>query len=550
MSSPAPHSAPIKRWGSVAELCTGDGQRFGIGRIRADGSSYVGNYVGMNGGRNLIAMALAGGLLALNAPGLAQENNPGSFSLPAGSQPSPQTPSDVQGPVDAESTPPRRTDEPADPAPRPPVPTIAPTPVPRQQTLRAQETPRPRTTPSRPAAQQPQAQPRNQVPAQAPANAPTASPDSPVSSTDPAAEAPTPPAPAADPLPLPELPGVAGSDPATSPETDPAVAEDDGSIWWWAAAGLIALASLVFMGLRSRKPRPMVAADMPVHLQPVETVPTPPLRKQPPAAAPPPPPPVPQPQGQPQPDLRLDAAQMAGSWRAAAPPPPPPPPPPPARAPIGAPASEFEDADIEEILPDSALADSVGGASASLAAAPGVPQRHQLVQDAPEPAVPRLLLDFTTLGIDVTLVNAVARYHLGVTNMSDIPVSKLALHGAIVQARKGMPPTVDPMRGDALLPHLQKIADIDPGSTQRCEGQIRLPLSQIEPIAMQGRMLFVPLVHIWIGYDGPDGTRYAVTQSFVLGEESNPPGPRVGPLRLDLGPRRFTSIGQRPLQPA
>ena len=113
-----------------------------------------------------------------------------------------------------------------------------------------------------------------------------------------------------------------------------------------------------------------------------------------------------------------------------------------------------------------------------------------------------------------------------------------------------MPPTVDPLRGDSLLPHLQKIADIDPGSTQRCEGQIRLPLGQIEPIAMQGRMLFVPLVHIWIGYNGPDGTRYAVTQSFVLGEESNPPGPRVGPLRLDLGPRRFTSIGQRPLQPA
>lgn len=205
---------------------------------------------------------------------------------------------------------------------------------------------------------------------------------------------------------------------------------------------------------------------------------------------------------------------------------------------------------MEAILPDSALADSAAGTSTSLGAAKGTPQRHDFGGQTEAQAVPRLLLDFATLGIDVTLVNAVARYHLGVTNMADIPVSNIALHGAIVQARKGMPPTIDPMRGDSLLPHLQKIADIDPGSIQRCEGQIRLPLNQIEPIAMQGRMLFVPLVHIWIGYDGPDGTRYAVTQSFVLGEESNPPGPRVGPLRLDLGPRRFTSIGQRPLQPA
>lgn len=508
----------------------------------------------MNGGRNLIATVLASSLLALAAPVVAQDNNPGSFSLPAGSQPSPQPPSDVQGPVDAESTPPRRTDQPAEPASRPPVATIAPTPVPRQQTPRAQETPRPRAATSRPAAQQPQAQPRTQTPAPTPTVSPTPAPDTPVSSADPAAQAPATEAPAAEPLPVPELPGLAEPDPATTPETDPAVAEDDGSIWWWAAAGLVALASLVFMGLRSRKPRPAVAADTPVHLQPVETVPTPPLRKQASVAAPPPPvaAPKPQPQAQPQADLRLDAAQMAGSWRtaAASTPPPPMPAAAPARTPVAAPSPDPEEADMDDILPDSALADSAGGASAALGAAPGVPQRHQLGQEAPEPVVPRLLLDFTTLGIDVTLVNAVARYHLGITNMSEMPVSKLALHGAIVQARKGMPPTIEPLRGDSILPHLQKIADIEPGGTQRCEGQIRLPLGQIEPIAMQGRMLFVPLVHIWIGYDGPDGTRYAVTQSFVLGEESNPPGPRVGPLRLDLGPRRFTSIGQRPLQPA
>ena len=511
----------------------------------------------MNGdGRKIIGTLLAAGLVGLSAPGMAQDN-PGSFSLPAGAQPSPQPPSDVQGPVDAESTPPRRTDEPAEPAPRPPVATIAPTPVPRQQTPRqqtprAQETPRPRPASARPAAQQQQAQPRVQAPVATPA--PSPAPDTPVSSAEPSAQAPAAELPATDTLPVPDLPGLAEPDPATSPETDPAAIEDDGSIWWWAAAGLIALASLLFMGLRSRMPKPSVAADTPVHLQPVETVPTPPLRQQPkvatqPAPAPGPTAPLPQPQTKPQPDLTLDAAQMAGSWRAAAAPPPPPPPSP-ARAPIMPPPAPPEEADIDEILPDSALADSAGGASAALGAAPGVPQRHQLGQQTPEPVVPRLLLDFTALGIDVTLVNAVARYHLGITNMSDMSVSNIALHGAIVQARKGMPPTIDPLRGDSLLPHLQKIADIDPGSTQRCEGQIRLPLSQIEPIAMQGRLLFVPLVHIWIGYDGPDGTRYAVTQSFVLGEESNPPGTRVGPLRLDLGPRRFTAIGQRPLQPA
>jgi hypothetical protein len=531
----------------------------------------MGNYLGMNGQRRMdsskdrqrlaaLKALVVSAMVALSVPGIAQENSPGSFSLPAGPQPSNDPPSDVQGPVDSESTAPRRTDQPAEPQTRPPVATIAPTPVPRQQRTQPQtprtqpQAQRPSATTPRPATQQPQAQPRPQ--ATAPAPAPTPSPDTPVSSGDPAAQ-PLPPAagaPATDSLPgsdLPgsDLPGLAGPDPAMDPESDPAAVEDDGSIWWWAAAGLIALASLVFMGLRNRKPKPAIAADTPVHLQPVETVPTPPLRTQRPAPAPSPPP-APAPRAA-TPQPQFDPAQMAGSWRtAAAPPPPPPPPPPPVPRPAPAPVSAQSAEDLDDILPDSALADSAAGASASLGAAKGTPQRHDFGGEAAAPAVPRLLLDYTTLGVDVTLVNAVARYHLGITNMSDIPVSNLALHGAIVQARRGMPPTVDPMRGDSLLPHLQKIADIDPGRTQRCEGQIRLPLGQIEPIEMQGRLLFVPLVHIWIGYDGPDGTRYAVTQSFVLGEESTPPGPRVGPLRLDLGPRRFTAIGQRPLQPA
>jgi hypothetical protein len=33
----------------------------------------------------------------------------------------------------------------------------------------------------------------------------------------------------------------------------------------------------------------------------------------------------------------------------------------------------------------------------------------------------------------------------------------------------------------------------------------------------------------------------------MVGREANPPQPKMGPFRLDLGPRRFASLGQRPL---
>lgn len=452
--------------------------------------------------------------LALPAAGQAQDGSPGGFSLPPGEPPAQQPPSDVQGPVDSESTPPRRTDQPVEPAPtpRPVVPTIAPVPVPVPQ-QREEQPPRQRARPApqrderqtpTPAQQQPQSEAQ-----------PVPTPQ------DPAVDA-TPAFPAA-PLPLPSPDISAPSAPA--PDAEAADEAADGSVWWWLAAGLVALLSLIVMALRQRsaaRARSSVAA---APVASTATVPTPPLRTPPPAPqaapAPPPPTPTPPPARQPSPAAPFGTIQSSGLTFGAA-------------APSPAPAPS---------------------APAPVPPAP-VPQPAPQPPAAPPAAadagvqVPRLLLDFTTLGVDVTLVNAIARYHLGITNMSEITVSDVALHGAVVQARRGMPPTIDPMRGDSLLPLLQQVADISPDGTQRCEGQIRLPLEQIEPIEMQGRLLFVPVVHIWIGYSGPDGTRYAVTQSFVLGEESSPPGPRVGPLRLDLGPRRFTEVGQRPLQPA
>ncbi|MDM7956728.1 hypothetical protein [Blastomonas sp.] len=462
-------------------------------------------------------------VLVLPASSHAQQGSPGSFSLPPGPQAEPQPPSDVQGPVDSESTPPRRAEQPAEPAPEPVVPSIAPVPVP---------VPQPRQEP-------PPRQPSTSEQQRTERQAPSRAQQQPGSQTEPAPAEQEPSADAAPvlppvtppPLPLPDTSAV----PAPTTEAEAPDGETDSSIWWWLGAGLVALISLIVMGLRQRSARQSRSAPAPAPQVSTQTVPTPPLRKPPavPQAAPPAPPAAP-------PAAAANAANAAAGPASSIP-----------FGTIQATGLSFKPAASPAPAPSPATAPTPAPApppapQPTPAPQPAAPQAA--ASAGPQP--PRLLLDFTTLGVDVTLVNAIARYHLGITNMAEIAVSDVVLHGAVVQARRGMPPTIDPMQGDTLLPMLQKLEDIAPDGTRRCEGQIRLPLEQIEPIEMQGRLLFVPVVHIWIGYSGPDGTRYAVTQSFVLGEESSPPGARVGPLRLDLGPRRFTEVGQRPLQPA
>lgn len=477
--------------------------------------------------RSAVPAILALGLV-MPVASQAQEASPGSFSLPPGPQSEQQAPTDVQGPVDSESAPPRRTDQPVEQAPADVVPRIAPVPVPVPVPVPQQDAPRQRARPEAPRDDQPARNPVQQ-PRTQPESAPAeTAPD--VPDADPGLALPVP-APA--PFPGPEL----ADPPVVAPETQDTADAPDGSIWWWLAAGLVALISLVVMGLRqrTRAAKSPVAAISPEAS--ADTVPTPPLRSPPVVSTAAPAAPSAPDAPKPVPSAPFGTIQASGLTFAAAPTRTPAAPPAPTPAP--APAPVAGDASVP------AQSQPSVAASAPMAAA-----TPPVSADAVAGQAPRLLLDFTTLGVDVTLVNAVARYHLGVTNLADIQVSDVVLHGAVVQARRGMPPTVDPMRGESLLPLLQKIDDIAPDGTQRCEGQIRLPLDQIDPIEMQGRLLFVPVVHIWIGYSGPDGTRYAVTQSFVLGEESSPPGPRVGPLRLDLGPRRFTEVGQRPLQPA
>jgi hypothetical protein len=467
--------------------------------------------------------------LALPLPVLAQDANPGSFSLPPGPSPQPSAPSDVQGPVDNEPPPPRRTDEPAPAPATPPVTTIAPVPAPqtRPDTGAQSRTPDSSTRAARERQQQ-----RDNRQTQADSAQPEDAADAPATAApqDAAPETVQPPAPATTP-PLPQL-----TPDAVTPDADGADDAEGGSIFWWLAAGFIALISLIVMAMRQRAASRAAATAPVAAAAPTTTVPTPPLRR-------PVPdrqsdvPVAPRPSTAPGQDTKFSNALAAATAKA---------------GPAGAQSQQS----LQSAAPRPAPAAPV---AARPVASPPPPKPTPAPIPTPQvdaappanlPPAPRLLLDFTTLGVDVTLINAVARFHLAITNMADIPLHDLAVHGAVVQARRGMPPTVDPLMGDQLLPALQKMANIAPGGTERCEGQIRLPLSEIEPIEMQGRLLFVPVVHIWIGYSGPDETRYAVTQSFVLGEESNPPGPRVGPLRLDLGPRRFSSIGQRPLQPA
>lgn len=77
---------------------------------------------------------------------------------------------------------------------------------------------------------------------------------------------------------------------------------------------------------------------------------------------------------------------------------------------------------------------------------------------------------------------------------------------------------------------------------------VALPKADARVYNVGGKPIFVPMVAVTILYDW---THFGVThsgqtsQSYVVGVEPKAPAEKMGPFRLDLGPRIYRSVGQR-----
>jgi len=200
--------------------------------------------------------------------------------------------------------------------------------------------------------------------------------------------------------------------------------------------------------------------------------------------------------------------------------------------------------------------DDIASEPAETPAATPQPTREKSappVVASPRPAPPTgvrsgpVMLEFIPSRAETTLFNAIIAYRLTVINTGDKPIRNIAVHALVEQARRDMMQQIPALEGADLLPLRHNHDLIEAGSSQLFEGELRLPLNTIEPIQVSSRYLFVPVTHFWIGYTEPDGQRFAATRSFLVGEEANPPTAKVAPIRLELGPRKIMTVGQRPL---
>jgi hypothetical protein len=158
---------------------------------------------------------------------------------------------------------------------------------------------------------------------------------------------------------------------------------------------------------------------------------------------------------------------------------------------------------------------------------------------------PILEASFTPLRATISLANLTIKGGLKISNIGKIQAQAMSLRTQIISASEDQEQHIAGFHADRNSPGDQ-LGDAVAGENIDLEVDLSIPLHELKTYALKERKLFVPIVLINLEY-GSEANRQQLQLSCMIGREATPPTPKMGPLRLDLGPRSFAPLGQRPL---
>ena len=172
---------------------------------------------------------------------------------------------------------------------------------------------------------------------------------------------------------------------------------------------------------------------------------------------------------------------------------------------------------------------------AKLAAVPAAPNR------------PKLEVSFIPERASISLKNLTINGRLHIANNGEGDAAELRLNAAVISASKGQEEAISSYFTSPWT-HGKDLGSAKVGEQIALEMDLMIPIADLQTFAMGTQQLLVPIILARVAYQWDEGAQNDEAQlSCLIGREASPPKPKMGALRLDLGPRSFGSLGQRPL---
>lgn len=182
---------------------------------------------------------------------------------------------------------------------------------------------------------------------------------------------------------------------------------------------------------------------------------------------------------------------------------------------------------------------------------PDAPVRRRVFvepKEEDEALRPAMEIDFAPERMVATALQAAVHFDLTVRNTGNGPARNVRIEARMFNASA--------QQGQEIGLFLAAPAPIDtagsvtfqPGQSAQMRSSVVMPKESVREIRIDGRPLFIPTVAIKIVYQWGRGRSDQVHKTYLIGIENQRSPEKMGPFRLDMGPRIYRSVGGRPIE--
>jgi hypothetical protein len=160
---------------------------------------------------------------------------------------------------------------------------------------------------------------------------------------------------------------------------------------------------------------------------------------------------------------------------------------------------------------------------------------------------PQLDISFVPKKAVVSIANLTISGEIRIINQGKAAAKSMRLRSIIISASEFQEDVIAAFHDDKEPHFAEELGEASAGERIGMEVELSIPLSELRSYPLGDRRLFVPIVLAHIDYSWGKSGHDVAKLAALIGREATPPTPKMGALRLDLGPRSFTPLGQRPV---
>lgn len=159
---------------------------------------------------------------------------------------------------------------------------------------------------------------------------------------------------------------------------------------------------------------------------------------------------------------------------------------------------------------------------------------------------PQISLEFIPEKATLGFSSLTLKGQLQLVNNGDASASDMQLRLAMISANQRQKETIAAFTGGSIPVEPKPLGEARAGERLALDIEMAVQVSELDSYMIGEKKIFVPVMLANLAYAWDGGTDN-VTMAWMVGRETTPLQEKMGPLRLDLGPRSFSPLGQRPI---